>query len=108
MDHKEFASVFKKQMQRCEEVLGLKSAEYATDDKLHNFKIAAALQGLTPDQALGGMMAKHSVSIYDLIGRNDHISMDLWDEKITDHINYLILLKAILVEAEDTLERNTK
>jgi hypothetical protein len=105
MNHRDFNVVFKTQMQRCEEVLGLKSAEYATTaDKLHNFKVAAYLQGLTIDQALGGMMAKHSVSIYDLIGKNEPSSMELWDEKITDHINYLILLKAILVEAEQERE----
>lgn len=100
MNHQDFDEVFQKQVAVCGEVLGLKSAEYATHDKLHNFKVAAALEGITPIQALGGMMAKHSVSVYDLIRRETPTPMSLWDEKITDHINYLILLKAMLVEQE--------
>ena len=51
--------------------------------------------------ALAGMMCKHTVSIYDLIegyeaGRA--IEPELWDEKIIDSINYLILLRAALYE----------
>jgi len=81
-------------------VLTAKAAEYATDDRLHNFKAAAALQRETPVKALGGMMVKHTVSVYDLI--HDHeagadIPIDLWAEKITDstvsHPANVILLR---------------
>ena len=30
-------------------VLVNKASEYATDDRLHNFKVAAALEGKTPE-----------------------------------------------------------
>jgi hypothetical protein len=81
-----------------------KSDEYATEDRLHNFKVAAEIQNCTPIKALGGMMCKHTVSVYDLI--NDHeagkdIPMDLWREKIGDSINYLLLLKALIVEDKE-------
>lgn len=102
MNYEDFETVFNNQVQRSQKVLLMKSGEYATPtDKLHNFKVAAALKGSSPVEALGGMMIKHIVSVYDLINRHEaqaDISRDLWDEKITDAINYLILLKACLVE----------
>lgn len=95
--------------EKVESVLGSKSDEYATDtDRLHNFKVAAGMQGITVKEALAGMMAKHTTSIYDMIGDGKDHSLEKWDEKIIDHINYLILLRAILVEEgykEPTLSR---
>lgn len=76
-----------------------KAAEYATDgDRLHNFKVAAAVQGITPAEALAGMMAKHTVSVYDMIGTGETYPMELWEEKIKDSINYLFLLWAMVNE----------
>ena len=83
-------------------MLNLPADEYAADgDRLHNFKRAAHLQGKTPVGALSGMMCKHTVSIYDLIEGYEEgraIEPELWDEKIIDSINYLILLRAVLKE----------
>lgn len=81
-------------------MLGVKAAEYAGDsDRLHNFRKAAALQGETFAQSLGGMLAKHVVSVYDLIDKDSiDTPIEVWNEKITDSINYLLLLKAIVVE----------
>lgn len=78
-----------------------KAREYATDDdRLHNFNVAGVLTGETPQEALAGFMAKHTVSIYDMCRAKDgDFTMDQWNEKITDHINYLILLKAIIHES---------
>jgi hypothetical protein len=94
--------VVENQLEFCRATLDLKNREYASDkDALTNFKRAAALRGVTPAQALAGMMSKHTVSIYDMIGADDPVNdyaLDVWNEKITDHINYLLLLKAIVVE----------
>lgn len=49
-------------------------------------------------QAISGMMAKHTVSIYDMVESGKPFELAQWDEKITDHICYLILLRAALVE----------
>lgn len=56
----------KNQLLAIETVLGVKAGEYATDDRLHNFKVAAELEKTSPQAALAGMMAKHTVSIYDM------------------------------------------
>ena len=105
MKSKEFEEVVESRWHRCINVLGSKAAEYATDDRLHNFKVAAELSGESPIKALGGMMKKHTVSVYDLIeaaNRGEDISLELWDEKIGDHINYLLLLWAVVVENKNT------
>ena len=44
------------------------------------------------------MMVKHTVSIFDMVESGKPFDLALWDEKITDHINYLILIRAALVE----------
>ena len=88
-------------MRRCADILKKKTKEYTGDDtdRLGAFKAAAALQRCSPERALAGMLAKHIVSLYDM-GFADGVSfgMDIWDEKITDSLNYLFLLKASVKE----------
>ena len=81
------------------DTLMAKAKEYAIDgDRLHNFKVASTVQGITPTAALAGMMAKHTVSVYDMIRTGEVYPLDLWEEKIKDSINYLFLLWALLQE----------
>ena len=95
--------------EKIETVLGAKGEEYATDnDRLHNFKVAAGVQGITVKEALSGMMAKHTVSVYDMIADGKDHPLEKWDEKILDHINYLILLRALVVEEKAELARLMK
>lgn len=98
MKVEDFNKIVKKQLDTCKQVLVSKADEYATEDRLHNFKVAAIVQDLMPQQALAGMMAKHTVSIYDMCNTKACYPMAVWNEKITDHINYLILLKALVTE----------
>ena len=98
----EFERIFEEQVERSRIVLVNKAGEYATEDRLHNFKVAAALEGKTTEQALAGMMAKHTVSVYDMAESGLAYPIELWQEKITDHINYLFLLNAIVREGRPT------
>jgi hypothetical protein len=44
---------------------------------------------------------KHIISVLDLIGdqaRGHHADQKMWEEKIGDAINYLILLEALVTE----------
>lgn len=103
-----FQQIFDYQIDRVASVLVNKAREYADDvDRLANFKRAAELQNTTPIKALGGMMAKHTISVYDMIDSDKTYGIELWDEKITDHINYLILLRAALADVEEE-KRNAK
>lgn len=68
MTDSEFRLIFDDQVVKCSKTLCNKRKEYTGDhqDRLIAFKIAASLQGCTPQRALVGMMAKHIVSLYDM------------------------------------------
>jgi len=99
-----FNEIVSGQLEKSTEVLITKAKEYATDgDRLHNFKVAAELQGISMREALAGMMAKHTTSVYDMCRSPYHHTQEQWDEKITDHINYLLLLQAVLQEEREMM-----
>lgn len=101
MDHVTFKGIVDSEIKRVDEILLVKAAEYALDeDRLSNFRSAAALTGQRMRDVLGGFMLKHTVSIYDMLGDDADFPIELWEEKITDHINYLILLKAVIIEEQ--------
>jgi hypothetical protein len=99
MEFHEFDQILDEQLARCRATLMRKAEEYSSsDDRLRNFRLSAALSGVSMRHAVAGMMAKHTTSIYDMCGSEQPHSMGMWEEKITDHINYLILLYAVLDE----------
>ncbi len=97
----ELKTVFEEQVQRCRELLLLKGKEYTPDeaDRFSSFKTAAVLQHTSSANALLGMLSKHIVSLYDMsfVGA-ERYNMSVWDEKITDALNYLFILTAIIRE----------
>ena len=97
-----FNEIFNETITKCSELLGIKANDYAEDnDRLHNFINASVLMDCTPVKAVAGMMVKHTISVYDYVNRHENgadISMEQWDEKILDSINYLILLRAAVME----------
>lgn len=98
MKTEQFEKIVEEQIETCKGILLKKAGEYATGgDRLHNFKAAAGMMGCAPTEALAGMMAKHTISIYDMCRSGQSYPIALWNEKITDHINYLLLLKAAVV-----------
>ncbi|MGN1399397.1 MAG: hypothetical protein ACI4WG_05320 [Erysipelotrichaceae bacterium] len=104
MNNEKFNKVVAHQLSYCKQLLLSKGKEYSpedmTQDRLHQFKVAAAIQGCNPKQALAGMMIKHTISIFDMC-HDENVDYEKWEEKITDHINYLLLLKAIIEEETD-------
>ena len=108
MNSERFNEVINGRLEQCINVLCKKAKEYATTDRLHNFKVAAGLQDCTPIMALAGMMSKHTVSVYDLVRDHEQgkeIPKEMWDEKIGDSINYLLLLSALVQEETESCER---
>lgn len=100
-----FNEILEARLAMTRDVLASKAAEYALGgDRLHNFKEAAQLQGVTPAEALRGMWAKHAVSVCDLVREHaagKRVTGGLINEKLGDAINYLILLEAVLKERPD-------
>lgn len=105
MTNERFNVIVDARLACCKNILTSKGVEYAegedTDDRLHAFAVAAALERITPKEALAGMMAKHTVSIYDMCRDSQRHPLNKWHEKITDHINYLLLLAAMVEEEDD-------
>lgn len=105
MKQEEFDQILEDQIASMRKVLSSKAKEYADDsDRLHNFMIAADLNDCTTDQALWGFLTKHIVSLRDMVYNNEMLPMEMWEEKIGDTINYLILLKAVVIEQHKTQE----
>lgn len=102
MNTETFNQIVDKRVEKIKATLIKKAAEYSSDDdRLHNFKIAGRINGETPEKALWGMMAKHLVSVIDIIADSNRgrlPSAAIRDEKLGDAINYLILLEALLIE----------
>lgn len=96
-----FVDLVKTRTLKIQNVLAKKAKEYARGDRLHNFKRAAKALNCTPERACISFWMKHVVSILDMVddieaGRLNTIP--LWDEKIGDAVNYLILLEGLVVE----------
>lgn len=105
MDLETFANVFDKVVADCRALFFSKNDEYARGgDKLHNFKKASRFaEGNCQIGALKGMMLKHTVSVYDMMDDecNDRPhDVSKWREKVYDHVVYLILLFAMVIEQE--------
>jgi len=98
MNNTKFTEIIENQIQKCKDLLIKKGEEYATEDRLHNFRSASVLENSTLKAACAGFMAKHTISIYDMCNSDKDFALEQWDEKITDHINYLLLLSAIVKE----------
>lgn len=102
MTAEEFKEIVTKRLECCGEVLTGKGGEYGRDnDRLHNFKRASLLDNETPERALWGMWKKHIVSVADMIDDIEHgklPSQERVDEKLTDMINYTLLLEGLLLE----------
>lgn len=104
MNAEDFNVILDEQLQKARDTLGTKAGEYAADnDRLHNFKVAAELQGITPRAALAGMRAKHTVSVYDILHAEELASPEMVQEKLGDDLNYILLAFAVIQEERASL-----
>jgi hypothetical protein len=102
MKAEDFNQIVKRRLEACTAMLVPKGEEYARNgDRLHNFKAAGRMKDESPEQALWGMYAKHLVSVVDMISdaaQGKLPSQKLLDEKISDSINYHLLLEGLIME----------
>lgn len=97
----DFDDIVNKRTVKIRGILAKKAEEYATNEnRFHNFDVTARIKGITPEQALDGMMAKQLVSVFDMIEWSetdpDRTTEKMIDAKIGDLINYLILLEGLM------------
>jgi DNA-binding MltR family transcriptional regulator len=106
VDSENLNKIVDSRINKIKALLNQKGSEYATkDDKLHNFKVVANINKVTPKQALWGMASKHLYSVMKIVSEKNS-SISVADEKIGDLINYLILLEALVQEQHDNSWKN--
>ena len=102
MKKTDFDKVVENRLEACKALLIPKGEEYSRNgDRLWNFKKAALVLGVSPEQALLGMDVKHRVSVMDMVEDVAEGKLPLekvLTEKINDSINYLLLLEALIRE----------
>lgn len=105
MTIEKFNKIVTSQIAACSNMLVTKGKEYAPEtsdeiiaDRLLHFKKVAAIMSTTPEIALLGMLSKHIVSVSDMCTDKKAHPLEKWDEKITDSINYLLILRALVEE----------
>lgn len=102
MKDEDFREIANKQIEWCQDMLGMRGDGYSREgDRFHNFKIAAAVDDETPERALWGMFKKHFVSLKDIVdstadGKVPDVAV--LNEKAGDTINYILLLCGMLEE----------
>lgn len=98
MTTEKFESLVSKRLDFCVETLLNKSLEYATDtDRLANLRRASTSLNEPMAYVCWVYLTKHLTSISMLADGTLQATPNLIDEKITDAINYLLLLEACLV-----------
>lgn len=106
-----FNAVVDEQIAHIKKTLASKGEEYApgTDDAMHNFNVAMAIEQAqtgkpkTREDTIWDMAKKHYVSIMDMraditLGQTQKITKAYIDEKFGDMINYLLLMKASMMQ----------
>lgn len=107
MNSQEFNEVVKQTEQLIEQTLIRKQDEYNLDeDRLGFFKHNAEFLDKTPEEALWAMASKHFISLTDMINSKKQFSEEVFNEKIIDAINYLILLKGLVSDTGKAIRKD--
>jgi hypothetical protein len=101
----EFDVVVHDTINNIQDLLRVKGGEYAgSEDRLANFKRGAALTGATPAQVLFIYLSKHydavATFVRDQAANVKRERSEPIGGRLDDIINYCILLKAMVIEAQ--------
>ncbi len=103
MTNSQFNVLLDKILENTRLTLGVKAKEYAhgTDDRLHNFNVAAKVNNTTPIRAAHGMLTKHLIKYLDWIETGYTPSEAEAAETMGDIRNYTILEEGIWKEERE-------
>lgn len=113
MTHEEFDKVVNSELDYVKTLLCSKSKEYDFgQDRFHSFKVGGNLQGISQEKCLLGYLTKHIISIYDMCNEIENFSYEKFQEKVTDYINYGLLLLGMIAEEkqneQETVQKQAK
>jgi hypothetical protein len=105
MTSKEFMEIAQARVVHCLALMEVKKGpEYSRGgDRFSNFRRAGQLLGVKPTTALLGFLTKHLVSVIDIVNDIEAgrpVILEQFEEKITDSINYLLLLEGLAKEMD--------
>lgn len=99
--NKHFDEVIENTLVDIRELLIEKGKEYRRNNNpYHNFDTGSVMRGITPEQALDGMLLKHEISINDMtndISKGILPKFDKVEEKFNDNLIYLLIKKAMIL-----------
>lgn len=104
MKAEKFNEIVNEQCRIISDTLLKKAGEYATEqDRFHNFNVGSKELGLTRLKYAESLMQKHITSVRDMINQWDEKVFPIAhiEEKIGDSINYLILIKGMMLEEQE-------
>ena len=107
MDWETYKKIIEDRLSACKELLVRKANGYSRDgDPFHNFKVAGEILNTTPEKTLLGMWIKHVISIIDIVNDIPELPTDeILAEKISDTINYMLILEAMVLDRKSIKER---
>lgn len=93
-----FEAIVEHQLKSLETALTRKEIEYCKHDILHCVRTSALLQKCSTREALAGMMAKNTISLYDMLrGKGQYVDK-VWEDQINENIMDLLVLRALIEE----------
>lgn len=102
MDNKTFEQICKKLLDKSQDTLFKKSAEYASNvDKLANFRQPTSMMHCSPAEVCLMYQMKHISSISKIAKESSQgilPTQELLEEKCQDMLNYTLLFYAIMTE----------
>ncbi len=86
---------------RCVELMRNKSNDYADGgDAFLNFKTAAQIAGISPEQTLLTLLGMKISRLTQLIGKGKTAKNESVEDTMLDIINYVVLLRGMMKEGE--------
>lgn len=97
-------------LEKCKELLLVKSVEYRRNNNpYHNFNVGSKFTGESSEKVLYGFLLKHLISLQDIV--NDINvgklpSKEIIEAKVSDIINYMLILEALIEERRNNNDKN--
>ena len=90
-----FQSFISRRLKRCIETLTMKRKEYTDEvNPFINFECGAKTIDEVPDRIMFYYMLKHFESFKDIVLNQKKVSRETWDEKVSDLMNYILIIDA--------------
>ena len=98
--HDNFEKIMLNLFEKVKNIMLSKANQYNENpsDRFNKKKKSSTLTKISPVRTLYGMWVKHIISLSDMVSSEKQYPRELWEEKIIDNINYLLLLAGAIKE----------